>query len=183
MAIATCEAVAIPRGRHRLDVTVAKAGNWVLLHGVDANISKTATIVGADADIDDIEIFAPLKFPEAGGESVMKLAIEPLVPSELPKMVEGLRRVSKAYPMVKTRVEESGEHVLLGTGELYLDCVMRDLRHLYSDLEVKISDPAVSLRETVAETSSIKCFAEVSDWHSSMVGSVLYCTCYANVQY
>lgn len=164
MATATVEAVAIPRGRHRTEVTIAKAGNWVLLDGIDANIAKTATVVSASdsAGDDEIQIFAPLKFPEAGGESVMKLAIEPLNPSELPKMVEGLRRVSKAYPMVKTRVEESGEHVLLGTGELYLDCVMRDLRHLYSDLEVKVSDPAVSLRESVVETSSIKCFAEVS---------------------
>lgn len=163
MAVATVEAVAIPRGRHRTDVTIAKAGNWVLLHGVDANIAKTATLISAVDDLDDIQIFAPLKFPEAGGESVMKLAIEPLNPSELPKMVESLRRVSKAYPMVQTRVEESGEHVLLGTGELYLDCVMRDLRHLYSDLEVKLSDPVVSLRESVVEMSSIKCFAEVSN--------------------
>ena len=34
------------------------------------------------------------------------------------------------------KVEESGEHVILGTGELYMDCVMHDLRHLYSDMEV-----------------------------------------------
>jgi U5 small nuclear ribonucleoprotein component len=93
----------------------------------------------------------------------MKLAIEPLNPAELPKMVEGLRRVSKAYPMVQTKVEESGEHVLLGTGELYLDCVMYDLRQVYSDIEVKVADPIVSFRETVIETSSIKCFAETTN--------------------
>ena len=91
----------------------------------------------------------------------MKLAVEPLNPAELPKMVEGLRRVSKSYPMAKTKVEESGEHVLYGTGELYLDCVMHDLRHMFSDIEVKVADPVVAFRETVVETSSIKCFAEV----------------------
>jgi len=31
-------------------------------------------------------------------------------------------------------VEESGEHVILGTGELYLDCVMHDLRKMYSEI-------------------------------------------------
>lgn len=31
-----------------------------------------------------------------------------------------------------TRVEESGEHTLLGTGELYLDSVMKDLREMYA---------------------------------------------------
>jgi translation elongation factor EF-G len=69
----------------------------------------------------------------------MKLAVEPLNPAELPKMVEGLRRVSKSYPMSSTRVEESGEHVLFGTGELYLDCIMHDLRTVYSDIEVKVA--------------------------------------------
>jgi U5 small nuclear ribonucleoprotein component len=63
--------------------------------------------------------------------------------------------------MVKTRVEESGEHVLFGTGELYMDCVMHDLRHVYSDVEVKVADPVVSFRETVVDSSSLKCFAEV----------------------
>lgn len=63
--------------------------------------------------------------------------------------------------MVKTRVEESGEHVLFGTGELYLDCVMHDLRHVFSDIEIKVADPSVGFRETIAETSSIKCYAEV----------------------
>ena len=91
----------------------------------------------------------------------MKLAVEPLNPAELPKMVEGLRRVSKSYPMSTTRVEESGEHVLFGTGELYLDCVMHDLRTVYSDIEVKVADPVVGFRETVVETSSVKCFSEV----------------------
>jgi U5 small nuclear ribonucleoprotein component len=180
MAMATVEAVAIPRGRTQLGVTLATAGNWVLLKGIDATIAKTATIVGmkptsttsstsTDTDTTTNEsddelayIFKPLAFPHAGGESIMKVALEPLNPSELPKMVEGLRRLSKAYPMVKTRVEESGEHVLFGTGELYMDCMLGDLRHFYADtVEVKVADPVVAFRETVVETSSLKCFAEV----------------------
>ena len=48
-------------------------------------------------------------------------------------------KVNKSYPMVKTRVEESGEHVILGTGELHLDCIMHDLRKMYSDIDVKVN--------------------------------------------
>jgi len=36
--------------------------------------------------------------------------------------------------LVVIQVEESGEHVILGTGELYLDCVMHDLRKMYSEI-------------------------------------------------
>lgn len=162
-AYAVVKSVSIPRGRYKTAVNVAKAGNWVLIDGVDASIAKTATITSYDknGEEDDVHIFAPMKFPHVGGESVMKLSVEPLNPAELPKMVEGLRRVSKAYPMAVTRVEESGEHVVFGTGELYLDCIMHDLRHVYSNIEVKVADPVVGFRETVVETSSIKCFAEV----------------------
>lgn len=172
VAYAVVKSVSIPRGRYKTEVNVAKAGNWVLIDGVDASIVKTATITstddtmgnngyGDDNDEDEVRIFAPLKFPQVGGESVMKLSVEPLNPAELPKMVEGLRRISKVYPMAVTRVEESGEHVIFGTGELYLDCIMHDLRHVYSNIEVKVADPVVGFRETVVETSSLKCFAEV----------------------
>jgi U5 small nuclear ribonucleoprotein component len=51
----------------------------------------------------------------------MKIACEPLNPSELPKMLEGLRKINKIYPMATTKVEESGEHLIIGSGELYLD--------------------------------------------------------------
>lgn len=63
--------------------------------------------------------------------------VEPVNPSELPKMLDGLRKANKSYPLLNTRVEESGEHVVLGTGELYLDCVMHDLRKMYSEIDIK----------------------------------------------
>ena len=165
MTTATVSAISIPQARRRTEITRATAGNWVLLEGVDSAIAKTATITGVgdggyDDDDEGAQIFAPLSFPQCGFESAMKLAVEPLNAAELPKMVEGLRRISKSYPMARTRVEESGEHVLFGTGELYLDCVMHDLRHVYADIEIKVSDPVVGFRETVVETSSLQCFAE-----------------------
>ncbi len=61
-------------------------------------------------------------------------------------------QVNKSYPLLSTKVEESGEHVILGTGELYLDCVMHDLRKLYSEIDIKVADPVVSFCETVVET-------------------------------
>ena len=33
----------------------------------------------------------------------------------------------------------------LGTGELHLDCIMHDLRKMYSDIDVKVADPVVRL--------------------------------------
>ena len=65
------------------------------------------------------------------------------------------------YPLSITKVEESGEHTILGTGEIYLDSIMKDLRELYSEVEVKVADPVVSFCETMVESSSMKYFAEM----------------------
>ena len=76
-------------------------GNWVLLEGVDGPIKKTATIAGTTANRDELAIFAPLHFDTS---SVVKLAVEPLVPAELPKMIDALRKISKSYPLATTKV-------------------------------------------------------------------------------
>ena len=122
------------QARDRMPVAEAPPGSWVLIEGVDASIMKTATLCNVDYD-EDVYIFRPLQFNTL---SVVKTATEPLNPSELPKMVEGLRKISKSYPLAVTKVEESGEHTILGTGELYLDSIMKDLRELYSEVEVKV---------------------------------------------
>lgn len=155
-AVATVTGVFAYQARYRVPLARAVAGSLVLVEGIDATITKTATVV-SDALDSEMHIFRPLRFQT---QSVVKIATEPLNPSELPKMVEGLRKINKSYPLAVTKVEESGEHTILGTGELYLDCVMRDLRELYAEVEVKVADPVVAFCETVVETSSLKCFAE-----------------------
>ena len=186
--------------RYKVEVNRVPAGNWVLIEGIDQPVVKTSTITDlgkGDSSDEELYIFRPLKF---NTQSVVKIAVEPVNPSELPKMLEGLRKVNKSYPLLQvgsltqlnsvtssllsgmkisrgivswelpielvtrlvalqTKVEESGEHVVLGTGELYLDCVMHDLRKLYSEIDIKVADPVVSFCETVVETSSLKCFA------------------------
>ncbi|KAK1247264.1 hypothetical protein MKX07_002173 [Trichoderma sp. CBMAI-0711] len=107
-------------------------------------------------DDEDAFIFKPVTHFT---ESVLKVAVEPVNPSELPKMLDGLRKVQKSYPLISTKVEESGEHIILGTGELYMDCVLHDLRRLYADMDIKVSDPVTRFCETVVETSATKCYA------------------------
>lgn len=159
MVIKPIQSLYISEARYRIPMESIGAGNWVLIEGIDDSIMKTATIIHEDDNNMDenLFIFRPLKFNTL---SSIKLAVEPLNPSELPKMLEGLRKINKSYPLVTTRAEESGEHVIFGTGELYLDCIMYDLRKVFSDIEVKVADPVVSFCETVTETSTIKCFAE-----------------------
>lgn len=152
------------QSRYKIPVEGVPAGNWVLIGGVDASITKSATIYSADFK-EDMHIFRPIKYM---GQAVFKVAVEPVNPSELPKMLDGLRKVSKSYALLQTKAEESGEHVILGSGEMYLDCVMHDLRIQYADMAIKVSDPVVRFSETCIETSAARCYAITPNKHNKI---------------
>lgn len=155
MAESTVTGLWTYQSRYKIPMEGVPAGNWALIGGVDASIIKTATIYSANFK-QDMHIFRPIKYM---GQAVFKVAVEPVNPSELPKMLDGLRKVSKSYALLETKAEESGEHVILGSGEMYLDCVMHDLRILYADMAIKVSDPVVKFSETCIETSAARCYA------------------------
>ncbi|RYP04203.1 hypothetical protein DL765_010268 [Monosporascus sp. GIB2] len=157
MAMATITSVYIAETRYNVETSGVPAGNWALLGGIDNSIVKSATVVPPRfEDDEDAYIFKPVTHFT---QSVLKVAVEPINPSELPKMLDGLRKINKSYPLITTKVEESGEHIILGTGELYMDCVLHDLRRVYADMEIKVSDPVTRFCETVDEMSATKCYA------------------------
>ena len=157
MATANIDHVWIAESRYNVPTSGIPAGNFVLFGGVDNSIVKTATVVAPELpDNEDAYIFKPVAH---FFESVFKVAVEPINPSELPKMLDGLRKINKSYPLITTKVEESGEHVVLGTGELYMDCVLHDLRRLYAQMEIKVSDPVTRFCETIVDQSALKCYA------------------------
>ncbi|KAH8739883.1 hypothetical protein FG386_001700 [Cryptosporidium ryanae] len=151
------------QSRYKIEVNQASAGNWILISGLNNLVTNSATLVSYNYNSEtgkkDSNIYNLSKIKYINN-SVIKLAIEPHNPSELPKMLQGLKSINKTYNISKTKVEENGEHVIFGTGELHLDCIMHDLRCLYGNLDVKVSDPMVQFCETVMDSSVIKCYGE-----------------------
>ena len=45
--------------------------------------------------------------------------------------MEGLKRLSKSDPMVQISIEETGEHIVAGAGELHLEICLKDLQVLH----------------------------------------------------
>jgi U5 small nuclear ribonucleoprotein component len=156
--------IEILQSRYCIPLTLAVSGNIVLIHGIDSTVTKSATIVSESID-NEFYVFKPLQIQNM---SVMKIATEPLNPGDLPKMIDGLRKINKTYPSSITKVEESGEHTIFGSGELYLDCLMKDLRDIYGTIDVKVADPVVTFRETVMDISSLRCFAETPNMHNKI---------------
>merc|ERR1712142_392602 len=68
--------------------------------GVDQFLVKTGTIT-TSKDAHNMKV---MKFSVS---PVVRVAVEPKNPSDLPKLVEGLKRLSKSDPMVQCFIEES----------------------------------------------------------------------------
>lgn len=136
-------------GRRQEAVEDVPCGNTVALVGLDQFIAKTATLTDADAD----DCF-PLKAMKFSVSPVVRVAVECKVASDLPKLVEGLKRLSRSDPMVQCSIEETGEHIIAGAGELHLEICLKDLQEEFmGGAEIKVSPPVVSFRETITATS------------------------------
>merc|ERR1712224_611216 len=123
------------------------AGNICGLVGVDQFLVKSGTLT----TFKDAHNMKVMKFSVS---PVVRVAVEPKNPADLPKLVEGLKRLSKSDPMVQCIIEESGEHIIAGAGELHLEICLKDLQEEYmGGAEVKVSPPIVSFRETVSSQS------------------------------
>jgi len=137
------------------------AGNICGLVGVDQFLVKTGTIT----TFKEAHNMKVMKFSVS---PVVRVAVEPKNPADLPKLVEGLKRLSKSDPMVQCLIEESGEHIIAGAGELHLEICLKDLEEDHAQIPLKKSDPVVSYRETVSEESSIMCLSKSPNKHNRL---------------
>jgi elongation factor 2 len=148
-------------GRYTEAIEDVPCGNIVGLVGVDQFLVKTGTIT---------------TFEHAHNMKVMKFSVSPVVrvavecknPADLPKLVEGLKRLAKSDPMVQCIIEESGEHIVAGAGELHLEICLKDLEEDHAQIPLTRSDPVVSYRETVEAESSELCLSKSPNKHNRL---------------
>jgi len=143
LAVKNIQRTMLMMGRRTESVESVPCGNTVGLVGLDQFLIKSGTL-------SDLEEAFPLKDMKYSVSPVVRVAVEPKNPSDLPKLVEGLKRLAKSDPLVQCFTEESGEHVIAGCGELHIEICLKDLQEDFMNgAEIKVSNPVVSYRETV----------------------------------
>lgn len=148
-------------GRYVEAIEDVPCGNICGLVGVDQFLVKTGTI----STFKDAHNMKVMKFSVS---PVVRVAVEPKNPADLPKLVEGLKRLAKSDPMVQCIIEESGEHIIAGAGELHLEICLKDLEEDHACIPLKKSDPVVSYRETVSDESDQMCLSKSPNKHNRL---------------
>jgi len=164
-------------GRYVEPIEDCPAGNIIGLVGIDQFLLKSGTLTTA-------ETAHNMRVMRFSVSPVVQVAVEVKNAADLPKLVEGLKRLSKSDPCVQAWISETGEHIVAGAGELHLEICLKVRSwflsdkfhtHLLQDLEedhagvpLKFSDPVVPYRETVKTESSIVALSKSQNKHNRL---------------
>jgi len=149
-------------GRYTEQLQNCPCGNVIGLVGIDAYLLKAGTITTQD----DAHNFVSMKYSVA---PVVRLAVECTNAADLPKLMEGLKRLAKSDPLVQCYTAPTGEHIVAGAGELHLEVCIKDLREDFmKGAPIKVGRPVVSFGEGVKSVSSMEIVSKSPNKHNRL---------------
>lgn len=147
-------------GRYVEQLPNCPCGNTVGLVGVDTYLLKSGTVCTAP----DAHPIVTMKYSVS---PVVRVAVDVKNASDLPKLMEGLKRLSKSDPLVLCFTGSTGEHIVAGAGELHLEICLKDLQEEFmKGAPLKISEPVVTFAETVSTETDIDVIAKSPNKHN-----------------
>ncbi|WFD01413.1 Cytoplasmic GTPase/eEF2-like protein (ribosomal biogenesis) [Malassezia obtusa] len=149
------EALYMMMGRELLAVQRVPAGNLFAIRGLDGTVLRNGTLIrlpGTEGAPSEVVNLAGVRRTAA---PIVRVALEPKSPADMPKLVEGLRLLNQADPCVEVAVQGNGEHVIMTAGELHLERCMKDLRERFARCKIQQSPPLVPFRETAVKGASM----------------------------
>ncbi|KAF8929162.1 Elongation factor 2 [Dissophora ornata] len=157
--VKSIQRIVLMMGRYVEPIEDCPAGNIVGLVGVDQFLLKSGTITTS-------ETAHNLKVMKFSVSPVVQVAVECKFAADLPKLVEGLKRLSKSDPCVLCFTSDSGEHIVAGSGELHLEICLKDLEEDHAQVPIRKSDPVVQYKETIQAESTVIALAKSPNKHN-----------------
>jgi elongation factor 2 len=146
-------------GKKTEQVQDIPCGNTGALVGIDKYLKKNGTVT----DSQEAHNIRAMKFSVS---PVVRIALQPKNPQELPKLIEGMRKLSQIDQLIQCHCDEqTGQNILAGSGALHLEICISDLVNELANIEIIQSNPLVSYCETVTTDGEI-CMAKSSNKHN-----------------
>ena len=153
-------------GRDLESVDEVHAGHICGIGNLQSHVIKSATLsstIYCPSFTDDISKSIP----------ILRVAVEPKNPWDLSKLTQALRMLNQSDPCVDVKIQETGEHVIITTGEVHLErCIVDLVNFLGEDIEFNISDPIVPFRETIIEPPKVDTLNEALSDQKTLITSV-----------
>ncbi|XP_025127307.3 elongation factor-like GTPase 1 isoform X2 [Bubalus bubalis] len=148
MACCTLENLYLLMGRELEGLEEVPPGNVLGIGGLQDFVLKSATLCTSPS----CPPFIPLNFEAT---PIVRVAIEPKHPSEMPQLVKGMKLLNQADPCVQILIQETGEHVLVTAGEVHLQRCLDDLKERFAKIQISVSEPIIPFRETITKPPKV----------------------------
>ncbi|XP_021561609.1 elongation factor-like GTPase 1 isoform X3 [Carlito syrichta] len=148
MAYCTLENLYLLMGRELEDLEEVPPGNVLGIGGLQDFVLKSATL----CSLPSCPPFIPLNFEAT---PIVRVAVEPKHPSEMPQLVKGMKLLNQADPCVQILIQETGEHVLVTAGEVHLQRCLDDLKERFAKIHISVSEPIIPFRETITKPPKV----------------------------
>ena len=136
-------------GRGLEALTSVPAGVVFGIGGLEGHVLKSGTLCSR------LEGAVNLAGVNMGSQPIVRVALEPVNPADLEKMIRGMKLLEQSDPCAQYEVLESGEHVILTAGELHLERCLKDLRERFAKCEIQAGEPIVPYRETIVSAAEM----------------------------
>jgi ribosome assembly protein 1 len=146
----TVTALYLLMGRGLEALTSVPAGVVFGIGGLEGHILKSGTICS------QLEGSVNLAGVNMGAQPIVRVALEPVNPGDLDKMIKGLHLLVQSDPCAEYEQFESGEHVLLTAGELHLERCLTDLRERFARCDIQAGEPIVPYRESIVRAEEMR---------------------------
>ena len=136
-------------GRSLETLTTVPAGVVFGIAGLEGHILKSGTLCS------QLEGGVNLAGMDMSNQPIVRVALEPVDPGNLAKMIHGMKLLEQSDPCAQYEVLESGEHVILTAGELHLERCLKDLRERFARCEIQAGEPIVPYRESIVSATEM----------------------------
>ena len=123
----------------------APAGSLVAISGLSQAIHRSATLASSHA-------FSPLLPLAHQAAPIVRVAVEPVHPPDLPRLTAGLEALHRTDPFVEIETSAEGETLVCAAGEVHLETCLKELRERFCRFEIQASAPLVKYHESVSAT-------------------------------
>ncbi|KAJ8128401.1 hypothetical protein O1611_g5234 [Lasiodiplodia mahajangana] len=137
-------------GRNLESLKSVPAGVVFGIGGLEGHILKSGTLCS------QLEGAVNLAGVHMAGKPIVRVALEPVNPADLDKMIEGLKLLVQSDPCAEYEQFQSGEHVLLTAGELHLERCLTDLKERFARCDIQAGAPIVPYRETIVRAEEMR---------------------------
>ncbi|KAF2489851.1 putative ribosome biogenesis protein Ria1 [Lophium mytilinum] len=145
----TITALYLLMGRGLEPLTHVPAGVVFGIGGLAGHVLKSGTLC---SQLDGSVNLAGINM---GTQPIVRVALEPTNPSDLGKMITGLKLLEQSDPCAEYEVLQSGEHVILTAGELHLERCLKDLRERFAKCDIQAGAPIVPYRESIVRAEEM----------------------------